>query len=411
LITIATENTIRNWLSENNQFIHKPIWAIVRIVLPILALTMLGFFIADVLTYQQFLSGSAVFGLIAFSITRQVMPLYQKLNKISSQVDTLSNTISFIEHSSFKDNLLSSLQKYLRHHNTTASRSIHQLNKIFARFDYRFNPLVFVPLNIFLLWDLQQVFQLEKWKEKNNQEVRHWFETLETYEALCSIGTLAFNHPHWCYPSLNVSQNQFSAKDLGHPLIDQSKSVTNDFSTTGKGQINIITGSNMAGKSTFLRAVGVNMVLGSMGAPVCATEMIFSPLRIMSSMRIKDNLEESTSTFYAEIKKLKSIIDAVKNNEPVFLLLDEILRGTNSHDRHTGSTALVRQLIADQTIGMVATHDLELASLAEQYSGVHNYHFDVQVEGEELYFDYKLKPGVCTSLNASILMRKIGIDV
>ena len=339
------------------------------------------------------------------------MPVYQKLNKISSQVDTLSNSVSFIENSSFKEELLSSLQQYLRHENRVASKAIQQLNKILARFDYRFNPLVFIPLNIFLLWDLQQVLQLEKWKERNNEEVRHWFESLETYEALCSIGTLSFNHPLWCFPELNDLKPEFSAKELGHPLIEPTKSVVNDFSTAGRGQINIITGSNMAGKSTFLRAVGINMVLGSMGAPVNASAMKFSPLAVMSSMRIKDNLEESTSTFYAELKKLKTIIDAVKKNKPVFILLDEILRGTNSHDRHTGSKALIRQLLADQAIGLVATHDLELASLSEEYPGVHNYHFDVQVKAEELYFDYKLKPGICTSLNASILMRKIGIEI
>ena len=168
----------------------------------------------------------------------------------------------------------------------------------------------------------------------------------------------------------------------------------------------------MAGKSTFLRSVGVNMVLANMGAPVCASSLRFSPLRVMSSMRIADNLEESTSTFYAELKKLKGIIDAVKNNDPVFILLDEILRGTNSADRHKGSKALIRQLLKDKAIGIIATHDLELASLSNEFpSGIHNYHFDVQVEGEELHFDYKLKTGICESLNASILMRKIGIDL
>jgi DNA mismatch repair ATPase MutS len=137
--------------------------------------------------------------------------------------------------------------------------------------------------------------------------------------------------------------------------------------------------------------------------------MTFSPIPVMSSMRIKDNLEESTSTFYAELKKLKAIIDRVQRREPVFILLDEVLRGTNSADRHTGSKALVRQLLADQAMAIVATHDLELATLASDLPGIHNYHFDVQVQGEELFFDYKLRPGICTSLNASILMKKIGI--
>jgi DNA mismatch repair ATPase MutS len=148
------------------------------------------------------------------------------------------------------------------------------------------------------------------------------------------------------------------------------------------------------------------------GAPVCAGYLRLSPMKVMSSMRISDNLEESTSTFYAELKKLKEIIEAVNNNEKIFLLLDEILRGTNSADRHTGSTALIKQLIHKNAAGLLATHDLELAKMSEQYPGnIENYHFDVQVANDELYFDYKLKRGICSSMNASILMKKIGIEL
>ena len=168
----------------------------------------------------------------------------------------------------------------------------------------------------------------------------------------------------------------------------------------------------MAGKSTFLRSIAVNLVLAQIGAPVCAKSFVFSPVRIYSSMRIADNLAENTSTFYAELKKLKSIIDKVKQREKVFILLDEILRGTNSLDRHTGSEALIRQLIKEQAVAVIATHDVELASLQKDYcNAITNYHFDVQVEGEELYFDYKLKTGVCQSMNASLLMKKIGIEM
>lgn len=184
------------------------------------------------------------------------------------------------------------------------------------------------------------------------------------------------------------------------------------FDLQGKPKIGLITGSNMAGKSTFLRSLGVNMVLAQMGAPVCVKNFLLSPARLMSSMRIADNLAENTSTFYAELKKLKTIIEAVDRHEPVFILLDEILRGTNSFDRHKGSEALIAQLIRQKAVAVIATHDVALAKLETHYpEAIENYHFDVQVEGEELYFDYKLKQGVCTSLNASILMKKIGIEL
>ena len=168
----------------------------------------------------------------------------------------------------------------------------------------------------------------------------------------------------------------------------------------------------MAGKSTYLRSIGVNTVLAMAGAPVCATTFTLSPVQIISSMRIADNLEESTSTFYAELKKLKAIIDKVNAGEKIFILLDEILRGTNSLDRHTGSVALVKQLIKHKAACIIATHDVELAKLKDSYpSNILNFHFDAQVSNDELYFDYQLKNGVCESLNASILMKKIGIEL
>jgi DNA mismatch repair ATPase MutS len=204
----------------------------------------------------------------------------------------------------------------------------------------------------------------------------------------------------------------FSATNLGHPLIAETKCVTNSFSTDGIGNITLITGSNMAGKSTFLRSIGCNTVLALMGSVVCADSFTTSHIRLMSSMRIADNLAENTSTFYAELKKLQSIIEAVNQYEKIFILLDEILRGTNSLDRHTGSKALIKQLIKQNAVAILATHDVELAKEENNHpQNITNYHFDVQVANDELYFDYKLKAGICKSLNASILMRKIGIEM
>ena len=253
---------------------------------------------------------------------------------------------------------------------------------------------------------------LEKWKVTNKQQVKKWYEGLAAFESLSTLGNLSFNHPNWCFPILADDKGIFITKEMGHPLIPADKIVNNTFSTDGIGKINLVTGSNMAGKSTFLRSIGVNTVLAMAGAPVCAEELTLHPTRIISTMRVNDNLEESTSTFYAELKKLKTIIEAVNNGENVFLLLDEILRGTNSLDRHTGSEALLKQLIKHNAVGLLATHDLELAKLINQYpSNITNYHFDVQVNNEELYFDYKLKRGICQSMNASLLMKKIGIEL
>ena len=412
VISVAGQQTIETWLKESNTFSQSKSWQFIRYIIPALSVTSLLCYIFDLVNTPQFLLLLLFFSIIASAISRKVNPFYRALSKITAETNTLFNIIACIENSSFQDPLLNSLKKHFQSETKKASEQVAQLNRILNRFDYRLNPIVFIPLNILLLWDLQQILQLEKWKHKNDQELSHWFDAMARFEALSSLGTLAFNHPDWCFPVLNTEQPEFTAVQLGHPLIKPEKSVSNDFSTIGAGKINIVTGSNMAGKSTFLRSVGVNMILAMMGAPVCASKMTVSPLKVMTSMRIKDNLEENTSTFYAELKKLKTIIDAVNSRQPVFILLDEILRGTNSLDRHTGSMALIRQLLHHDATGIVATHDLELAGMIKEFpEGIQNYYFDAALDGEELYFDYTLKHGVCQNLNASILMKKIGIEL
>ena len=412
VISVAGQQTIENWLKESNTFSQSKSWQFLRYIIPVLSVTSLVCYIFDLVNTPQYLLLLLFFSIIASAISRKVNPFYRALSKITAETNTLFNIIACIENSSFQDPLLNSLKKHFSTETKKASEQVAQLNRILNRFDYRLNPIVFIPLNILLLWDLQQILQLEKWKHTNDQELSHWFDAMARIEALSSLGTLAFNHPEWCFPVLNTEQPELTAVHLGHPLIKPEKSVSNNFSTLGKGNINIVTGSNMAGKSTFLRSVGVNMILAMAGAPVCASKMTVSPLKVMTSMRIKDNLEENTSTFYAELKKLKTIIDAVNSRQPVFILLDEILRGTNSLDRHTGSMALIRQLLHHDATGIVATHDLELAEMIKEFpEGIHNYYFDAALDGEELYFDYTLKQGVCQNLNASILMKKIGIEL
>jgi DNA mismatch repair ATPase MutS len=341
------------------------------------------------------------------------MKLYGNLSRIVGEADTLSNLIYSLEQQVFTSDYLRSIQTKIQPPAGSAGKELKSLKSILGRFDLRLNTVLFLLLNSFLLWDVRQVKSLTAWKAKNRTLVPLWFSAIEEAEVMISLGILHFNQPHFIFPQFKDEYCLVAGSGIGHPLLHAEQRVTSDFSISGRGKIALITGSNMAGKSTFLRSLGVNLVLAQMGAPVCAQTFTLSPMKLMSSMRIADDLSENTSTFYAELKKLKSIIDEVNRQQPLLILLDEILRGTNSLDRHAGTKALIRQLIKQQAVAVLATHDVALAELSDDHSqAMENYHFDVQVANEdELYFDYKLKRGVCQSLNAAILMRKIGIEL
>ncbi|QES89587.1 MutS-related protein [Rhizosphaericola mali] len=388
-------------------------WNVVKIVYPIITLSTLFLYLNDSISGGMFSLAVLVFLIFSFAQTKKITASYDAINKLEPKIATLSKQLSLFENLKVEGELLVTLQNKLRNENISASKSIADLRKILEKFDVRMNVFLFFFLNAFLLWDVWVTLALNKWKTAFGDKVSLWLNTVYEVEALNSLGTLTFNHPDWIFPTINDTYFNMAATEIGHPLIAASKRVNNSFAINGQDKIALITGSNMGGKSTFLRSLGVNLILANCGAPVCAQSMTVSPTKLMSSMRIADNLAENTSTFYAELKKLKQIIEAVNGGEKVFVLLDEILRGTNSLDRHAGSKALMTQLIEQKVVAVIATHDVELASMQNDYPGkIENYHFDVQVaEDQQLYFDYKLKNGICQRMNAAILMREIGIKM
>jgi DNA mismatch repair ATPase MutS len=411
-ITTATQERLQTWLQAEPHFINNLLWKILQYAIPVIIVAAIILNIADIITNPLRNVFLAVSAAVAFIIAKKIAPLHQQVSKMADELAVLADSVKLIEQTSFKSDLLQSLQSKFVVENSMASSELKKLKKIVERLDLRLNPVVFIPLAIIFQWDIQQAMALEKWKQRNRQNINDWFDAIAQLEVLNSFACIAFNHPQWCFPQFTEVHFTMHGKNIGHPLINAAKRVNNDISINNRKELMLITGSNMAGKSTYLRSIGVNTVLAMAGAPVCATAFTLSPVQIISSMRIADNLEESTSTFYAELKKLKVIIDKVNAGEKIFILLDEILRGTNSLDRHTGSVALVKQLIKHQAACIIATHDVELAKLKEIYpTNILNYHFDAQVSNDELYFDYKLKTGVCESLNASILMKKIGIEL
>lgn len=411
-ISITTEKRVNNWLATPNTDFTHAIWRILMWVYPIVPLTLTALCIAEVISASQLVTILFLLIILTSAWVKPISAIHAYVSRINPEIDALQQQLNHIEKQSWQAPALQEIQQLIQSSERKAAAELLQLKKILNRFDFRLNVMVIPILNAFLLWDIRQAMALQQWKQRNKEVVAGWYKAIAQTEVYSTLATLHFNHPGWTMPVLSKEHFTFEADELGHPLIPAAKRVNNSCRISGTGQIMLITGSNMAGKSTFLRSMGVNTVLAMMGAPVCAKRFVASHVHLVTSMRIADNLAENTSTFYAELKKLKEIIERVNQHEQVFVLLDEILRGTNSLDRHTGSKALIQQMIKENAIAVVATHDVELAALEQPYpQAVHNYHFDVQVEGEELYFDYKLKRGVCQSMNASILMKKIGINI
>ena len=274
--------------------------------------------------------------------------------------------------------------------------------------EHRNNLLIGLLGNGVLLWDLWAAKRTEAWITSHGVSVRQWFEVIAEMDAACSLGNFAFNHPSFTYPEiLNSGETILEVTDLAHPLLREEDRVPNDFSI-GKGMFYIITGANMAGKSTFLRSLTLSMVMARCGLPVCATSMRYRPLPLITSMRTEDSLARNESYFFAELKRLKQLVDALEGG-PHFVLLDEILKGTNSKDKARGSRLLLERLVNSGATGLIATHDLSLCQAAEVLEQVQNFYFDAEIRKGELYFDYTLRPGVCSNMNASFLLRKMGI--
>ena len=390
-------------------FLHL-FWKWFHNIYPIIPLTVTSFYVIGKLSDQTFLIFLSVFYIISILISRKTGPALGILSEVEPEIEGIRKQFMLIETEKFRSGFLQSLQQRLKPPDyKSTSAAIGEFVGILKKIDWRSNLLVNLILQLFFLWDLRLVISLNDWKRKNKNQFKDWFSVVAEMEVVVSMASLIHNEPEWCFPVVDDKYFHFAAEQIGHPLLPVTTRVSSDFSMEGIGKIALITGSNMAGKSTFLRSLGINTVLALMGAPVCARQMSLSEVKLMSSMRVADNLAENTSTFYAELKKMQYIIESVNKQVNVFILLDEVLRGTNSADRHKGSKALVRQLLQNGAVAVMATHDTELAHSESMNPSVSNYHFEGNIQDEELYFDYKIKPGISESLNATTLMKKIGI--
>jgi len=351
--------------------------------------------------------------LINTRYTKNIQTLHELAGRSAKKIQVYAKVLKWLETTKWNSIYLQQLLSKctINEDKEPGYKQAEKLSKLIELLDYRLNIIVSIVLNLGFLWDIRCAYKIRKWHEHAAGTIVNALEVIGEFEALISLSTLSYNHTDWIFPQLKEGF-VFDAKAMGHPLIREEKRVNNDFNFAKEKKVDVITGSNMAGKSTFLRTVGVNMVLAFAGAPVCCKSLNLSPVRLVSYMRIKDSLNESTSTFKAEINRLKMILEKTAAENDSFALIDEMLRGTNSRDKFLGTKAFIEKLLQQNSAAIIATHDLQAARLAQQYpERIRNFHFDIQTEGQEMFFDYKIKDGECKTFNASILLKQIGLEI
>lgn len=400
---------LKSWINSSSVFSKKTLYYAL-LIFPIVSLSVLAYYFysekegALNLFYGLFILNLAV----AFSFTRKISSYLSVSTSVTKVLEQFSRQLGLIEAQNFQAPLLRSMQEGLKKENVVASASIARLASLFNSLETVINLVVSILLNGLFLFHVHVLFRLEKWKEKNGKDIMNWLQRLGELEALNSLASFSFNNPEFSYPLLKRSEG-LKAIEMGHPLISARKRITNSISFDEHPFV-ILTGSNMSGKSTFLRTLGINLVLARAGSVVCARQFELYPFDVHVSMRISDSLQDSESFFYAELKRLQQIIHELEAGNKTFVILDEILRGTNSNDKHNGTVGLIRKLVAVNSFGIIATHDLTVSKLAEEFPvNIANKCFESQIINDELLFDYKLGDGVCSTLSASFLMKKMGV--
>lgn len=397
---------------DDNYFLHNAFWKVMMICVPLLWIILLGGVIGGLIP-------SGVLGLwlcLSFVIAnltgKRINNLYQSVNKMEKIFHTYSSLMRSVEATPFRSKELSGIATRLTGKDgLPASRAIKQLSGYIGGLDQRYSAAGLI-LNLFYLRDTRHALALERWKDRHRDDVVVWLDALGEFDAYSSLGGFAFNHPGYVYPEIADSYFALEGKGLGHPLLNREVCVRNDIDIPQNPRFLIVTGANMAGKSTYLRTVGVNYLLACIGAPVFAESLRIYPAHIVTSLRTSDSLVSNESYFFAELKRLKMIIDRLKEGEELFIILDEILKGTNSVDKQKGSIALMKQLVRFDTCGIIATHDLVLGGLAEEFPGeIKNYRFEADIKNDELSFSYQMREGVAQNMNACFLMQKMGITV
>ncbi|WP_204344634.1 MutS-related protein [Psychroserpens algicola] len=398
--------TIIQWLKEHKSKLPKRMkwlpWLFTLVSASLLVLAL--FKLLDISFFGYWLFAGLM---ITGSYLKPINTLATNSDKTKETFKQYASLLLQIENQTFESALLLEKQQQIQSEDKKASEIFSEFSKHLDALDNRNNLIGAIFGNGYLLSDIKNAFKVEQWIAQYGHKVEDWFEVVSFFDAYNSLGVYAYNHPEHVFPEISEGNSVIKATSLGHPLLKPAKRIDSDM-TINNQEFFIVTGANMAGKSTFLRTVSLHIVMANVGLPVCASSSTYSPVKLITSMRTSDSLTDDSSYFFSELTRLKFIVDAIET-EPYFIILDEILKGTNSTDKAIGSRKFVEKLVAGHTTGIIATHDLSLCEISEELQEVKNYYFDAEIVNDELYFDYRLKKGICQNMNASFLLKKMEI--
>ena len=408
----ADEEEIKAWADSPSYYRNHAILRALPFIVPAINIIFITLAIAGIVSGTVPGIIFVGFFLLSFAFSRGITKMQALYGKKLQILATYAILIHIIEEKEYHSAVLQEIKELVGGDKQTASQAVKKLTALMNALDQRNNMLMSFVLNGALFWELRQIMRIEAWKEKHASELPSWLKAIGEMDAYCSLATFAYNHPEYIYPQITSTPFSMEAEALGHPLMNRDKCVCNDIDIAKRPFFIIITGANMAGKSTYLRTVGINYLLACIGAPVWAKQMKLYPSRLITSLRTSDSLTDNESYFFAELKRLKLIIDKLNAGEELFIILDEILKGTNSTDKQKGSFALIKQFMALQANGIIATHDLMLGTLINLFpEDIRNYCFEAEITNNELTFSYQMKNGVAQNMNACFLMKKMGIAV
>jgi DNA mismatch repair ATPase MutS len=401
-----TSKSIVNWISNYTLVLPKYLIKI-QIGFSLISLALIGFLSFGFISFSYLIIWFFVGLFITSKYGKKTLQIYTEIDKISDTFRQYHKLLDEIENEEFTSEILKEKKGIIKSEEKKASSIVKEFSKILNTFDQRNNDVIAILGNGLFLFEIYNACAVEKWIFKYQHSVKDWFEVVAFFDAQNSLANFNFNHPKFVFPEISNKKEIIKSAKLGHPLLKADKRIDNNFSIEDE-QFLIITGANMAGKSTFLRTVSLSIVMANCGLTVCAESFQYSPVKLITSMRTSDSLTDDASYFYSELKRLKFIVDEIKE-EKYFIILDEILKGTNSKDKAIGSKKFVEKLTKSKSTGIIATHDVSLCELEEEFSGIKNYYFDAEIIKDELHFDYTLKNGVCKNMNASFLLKKMEI--